>query len=187
MTESTAQQKSVIDKITSYFTPKGGGSCRVDAAKYVAAVHVKPCKKEKAGNYCYTTIACAQEITPPEYERQMIEVENAAACDIFEGGGTTWPDYVPDSTNRMGEFSQELYYTPERYDLLCEMFESDEPYIIVIDVADNRRTQLAFKAYLTKFTPTFSGKQDAEATMAEATFQPAGKPFKTEGVLIPTC
>lgn len=183
MAEQANKVTKVVDRITSFFSVNG--KCTVDVKKYQAMVSIRPCSTNVQ---CWETIACQQEITVPTFDREMIEVDNQSLCNLFDTDSPgTWKEYAADATKFMDEYSQDLYYQTGRLDSIYEAYNSDTPYIVVIEVNDDRRTQFAFRAFLKSFGATFVSNSDSSVSMIPVVWQPTGEPYITEGVELSYC
>lgn len=183
MAEQANKVTAVVDRITKFFSKDG--KCSVDVRKYQAMVSFRACS---AKVQCWETIACQQEITVPTFDREMIEVDNQSLCSLFDTESTgTWKEYSADATKFMDEYSQDLYYKTGSLDRIYAAYNSDDPFIVVIEVNDERRTQFAFRAYLKSFGATFVANSDSSVSMIPVVWQPTGEPFITEGVELTYC
>lgn len=181
MATTDTQPNVVQDKIMKFYA----GKCSARTiGKFKAAVHVMDCDAKKA---CWTTIACGLEIPTPEYTREAIRVEGTEQCNIFEGSGLEWAEYEVSDTAEMGEWQLDLYYTVDRLELMWEWFKSGKRKIVVIDVADSKRTQLGFMGLLTTWNAQFAASSDTEVAMIPTTLQPTGVPYKGEGAKLNFC
>ena len=171
---------TVFDAISKFFK----GQCDAsEIAKYTAAIQVKECDSDE----CFMTLACAQEIETPEFIVEAIQVESSGNCEILTGNNIRWVDWTKSDTASMGEWSQDLYYTPSRIKLMNAWLLDKRPKLIVIDVNDPDRTQFAYLALLTQFNATFAAATDSELSMIPTTWQPTGTPFITSGHKLQIC